>query len=63
MEENLCDVCPWYVDRGGGYCRKGIITLNEYSPERHPKYDNYDTINVDKVREIPYDYGELWACR
>lgn len=63
MEENLCDVCPWYVDRGGGYCRKGIITLSEYSPERHPKYDNYDTINVDKVREIPYDYGELWACR
>lgn len=25
-------------------------------PERYPKYDNYDAINVDKVKEIPGDY-------
>lgn len=25
-------------------------------PERYPKYDNYDAINVDKVKEIPCDY-------
>jgi len=27
-----------------------------YTPERFPKYDNYDAINVDKVSEIPKDY-------
>ena len=28
----------------------------EYSPEKYPKYDNYDAINVDKIAEIPKDY-------
>ena len=27
-----------------------------YSPEKYPKYDNYDAINVDKVADIPCDY-------
>ena len=33
-------------------------TINSYAkhPERYPKYDNYDAINVDKVADIPMDY-------
>lgn len=27
-----------------------------YTPEKYPKYDNYDAINVDKVADIPCDY-------
>lgn len=27
-------------------------------PELYQKYDNYDAINVDKVKDIPYDYYE-----
>ena len=27
-----------------------------YTPEKYPKYDNYDAIEVSKVREIPMDY-------
>ena len=27
-----------------------------YTPDRYPKYDNYDAINVDCIREIPCDY-------
>ena len=27
-----------------------------YSPEEYPKYDNFDAINVDKVKDIPVDY-------
>ena len=27
-----------------------------YDPEKYPKYDNYDAINVDKVLKIPRDY-------
>ena len=26
------------------------------TPEKYPKYDNYDAINVDKVLDIPVDY-------
>ena len=25
----------------------------------YPKYDNYDSINVNKTIEIPYDYGGI----
>lgn len=27
-----------------------------YSPEKYPKYDNYDAIDVSKVKDIPCDY-------
>lgn len=27
-----------------------------YTPEKYPKYDNYDAINVNKVADIPCDY-------
>ena len=27
-----------------------------YTPEKYPKYDNYDAINVDKVADMPCDY-------
>lgn len=30
--------------------------IERYIPEKYPKYDNYDAINVDKVIEIPKDY-------
>ena len=39
-----------------------IETAYKYSkkddlyPELYPKYDNYDAINVDKVKQIPMDY-------
>lgn len=37
--------------------RNEEITLYEkYSPEKYPKYDNYDWIEVSKVNEIPIDY-------
>lgn len=35
-----------------------LETINSYAktPEKYPKYDNYDAINVDKTIEIPMDY-------
>lgn len=30
---------------------------HQETPARYPKYDNYDAINVDKVKEIPGDYS------
>ena len=36
---------------------KPALTLTAtYSPEKYPKYDNYDAINVNRVQDIPYDY-------
>ena len=38
--------------------RYEFLTLTEkYSPEKYPKFDNYDAINVDKTVDIPKDYA------
>lgn len=39
--------------------RHEILDLrgNYYDPERNPKYENYDAIEVSKTNEIPEDYG------
>lgn len=33
-----------------------LILTKRYTPEEYPKYDNYDAINVDRLKDIPYDY-------
>lgn len=33
-----------------------LVFFYEDNPEKYPKYDNYDAINIDKVADIPYDY-------
>jgi len=33
-----------------------LILSAYYSPEKYPKYDNFDAINVNQVAEIPRDY-------
>ena len=33
-----------------------LILTKTYNEKDYPKYDNYDAINVDKVKDIPYDY-------
>lgn len=33
-----------------------MILIRRYNSEDYPKYDNYDAIEVSKVKDIPYDY-------
>ena len=33
------------------------ILTKTYNPKDYPQYDNYQAINVNKVKEIPYDYN------
>lgn len=33
-----------------------MILIKTYSETDYPKYDNYDAINVDKVKDIPINY-------
>ena len=37
------------------YEKDGVTPLRD-SDSKYPKYDNYDAINIDKVKEIPRDY-------
>ena len=47
----------WFTNLEHHKRHEKLILYNNYTPEKYPKYDNYDAINVDKVCEIPMDYG------
>ena len=49
---NIC----WYTNLDNHKYEEPIALTAEYSPEKYPEYDNYNAINVDKIKEIPYDY-------
>lgn len=46
----------WYTNLPNNKRNEELILYKKYTPEEYPKYDNYDAINVDKVRDIPMDY-------
>lgn len=49
--------CCWYTNLDIKKRHENLdLRGNYYSPEKYPKYDNYDAINVDKVADIPCDY-------
>lgn len=39
-------------------CRKPLVLTKTYDPEKYPKYDNYNAIEVSKVTDIPKDYDD-----
>lgn len=48
--------CCWYTNLDIKKRHEELILYKRYNPEEYPKYDNYDAINVNKVKEIPMDY-------
>ena len=50
--------CVWYTNLDIEKRHEELDLYQHYSPEKYPKYDNYDAINVDRVADIPCDYYE-----
>lgn len=50
----LASVC-WYTNVSRPNNKKLKLEC-KYSPDKYQKYDGYDVINVDRVKDIPYDY-------
>ena len=50
---NIC----WFTNLDIAKRHERLLLYKSFSPEEYPKYDNYDAINVDKVSDIPFDYG------
>ena len=46
----------WYTNLQYNPTLSPLVLSKKYTPEKYPKYDNYDAINVDRVKDIPYDY-------
>jgi len=49
---NIC----WFTNLDMEKRHENITLFREYSPDRYPKYDNYDAIEVNKTADIPCDY-------
>ena len=50
--------CCWFTNLDHARRHEKLVLYRTYDPEKYPKYDNYDAINVDKVVDIPMDYFE-----
>ena len=48
-------VC-WFTNLNTNIKNNGIVLTEKYSPDNYQKYDNYDAIEVSKVKDIPKDY-------
>jgi adenine-specific DNA modification methylase len=46
----------WYTNLDIKKRHEELILVKKYSPLDYPKYDNYDAIEVSKVKDIPKDY-------
>lgn len=53
--QKLGNIC-WFTNLEHYKRNEEIILWKSYNKEDNPKYDNYDAIEVSKVKEIPEDY-------
>ncbi len=49
----------WFTNLEIKKRHENLILYKTYNPKEYPKYDNYDAINVDKVKDIPIDYKRV----
>ena len=49
----------WFTNIDHGKRHKPLETGAEYSEPKYPKYDNFNAINVDSIREIPNNYSGI----
>lgn len=49
----------WYTNLDIAKRHEELILYKKYNPEEYPKYDNYDGIEVDRIVNIPMDYGGI----
>ena len=49
---NIC----WFTNIDIEKRHENLTLFRNYTPDKYPKYDNYDAINVDKTVDIPCDY-------
>lgn len=54
---DLGNIC-WFTNLDHKKRHEPIRLYAKYDPEKYPKYDNYDAIEVSKVSDIPEDYME-----
>lgn len=49
----------WFTNLDSRHLYKTLELTKTYDPEKYPKFDNYDAISVDRIKDIPYDYDGI----
>ena len=49
----------WFTNLKHKVRNEELILYKTYDPDEYPKYDNYDAIEISKVKNIPKDYYEV----
>ena len=49
----------WYTNLSIPKRNRELALYESYDQEKYPKYDNYDAIEVSKIKNIPKDYYEV----
>ena len=51
--------CIWFTNLDIKKRHEDLILVKKYNPELYPTYDNYDAIDVSRVKDIPYDWDGI----
>lgn len=49
----------WYTNLDFNERYEDLILYKNYNEEEYPKYENFDAINVDVTKDIPFDYAGI----
>lgn len=52
---NIQGIC-WFTNLDNPRRHMELPMDKQYTPDNYPRYKNYKAININKVKEIPYDY-------
>lgn len=56
VTDSVTGLCRWFTNLEIKKKPDVPILVKKYNPKDYPQYDNYSAINVNKVKDIPYDY-------
>lgn len=57
--KSMTGLTRWFTNLEIKKRKEDLLLYKKYNAKDYPKYDNYDAINVDKVKDIPMDYYEV----
>ncbi len=49
----------WFTNLDHNKRHEDVTLYQHYNEHDYPKYDNYDAINIDKVKDIPVNYAGI----
>ena len=49
----------WFTNLQYAGIKNSLKLKERYTPDKYPKFDNIDAINISKTKDIPYDYNGL----